>query len=112
MTVNEADRRSFLFKRLVLMFHTAAMQQLGKLYDPVTGSVQRDLEQAALSIDTLDMLFEKSRGNLTVDEENFLKHIISELKLNYVDEVGRPESQPVSAENKPDEQQSTQTAAT
>jgi len=107
MTGDDFNRRSFLFKRLVLMFHTASMQQMGKISDPVTGEIQRDLEQAALSIDTLDILLERCRGNLTVDEENFLKHILSELKLNYVDEVGRPESQPAPKEEKSDEPQST-----
>ena len=108
---DEIEKQSFLFKRLVLMFHTAAMQQMGKLTDPVTGDSMRDLEQAALSIDTLDMLMEKCKSNLSDEESNFLEHLLSELKLNYVDEVGRPESRPASEEEQSDEQQSTQTGA-
>ena len=91
---NEGDfKKSILFKRLILTFQTAAIQQMGKLADPISGKIARDLEQASLSIDTLDMLQEKCKGNLTKDEEDFLIFVISELKLNYVDEVGRPDKQ-------------------
>jgi len=106
MDSNESEKRSFLFTRLILTFHTAAMQQLGKLADPVSGEIMRNLEQAALSIDTLDMLQEKCRGNLSLDEEKFLEHLISELKLNYVDEVNRPEPKPEPEGEKPEEQKS------
>jgi len=105
MNSNESEKRSFLFKRLVLMFHTAAMQQMGKLSDPVSGQIDRNLEQAALSIDTLDMIREKCQGNLTTDETSFLEHLISELKLNYVDEVNRPDQEPESEGEKPEDQQ-------
>jgi len=87
------DKDDFLFRRLILTFQTAAIQQMGKLADPVTGSPVRDLEQAALSIDTLDMLRKKCDGNLTPEESRLLDHVVSELKLNYVDEIGRPEPQ-------------------
>jgi hypothetical protein len=90
----ESARRRFLFTRLVLTFQTAAMQQMGKLSDPFTGAIARDLTQAAISIDTLDMLHERCRGNLSAEEERFLSLALSELKLNYVDELTRPEPTP------------------
>ena len=88
------DKDGILFRRLIFTFQTAAMQQMGKLVDPVAGRVARDLEQAALSIDTLDMLSRRCRGNLTADESRILDLTISELKLNNIDEIGRPEPQP------------------
>ena len=94
MSSDADDRKSFLFTRLILTFHSAAMQQMGKLADPFSGKIVRDLEQASLSIDTLDMLFEKCKGNLTQDESNLLEHSIAELKLNYVDEIDRPDPKP------------------
>ena len=94
MSNDSNDKKSFLFTRLVLTFHTAAMQQMGKLADPFSGKIIRDLEQASLSIDTLDMLFMKCSGNLTPDEAKLLEHSIAELKLNYVDEIDRPEQKP------------------
>ncbi|HNW60468.1 MAG TPA: DUF1844 domain-containing protein [bacterium] len=78
-----------LFFNLVMMFHSAAMQQMGKLKNPVSDSIERDMEQARLSIDMLDMLLAKTTGNLGEDEAKFLGHVISELKLNFVDEVNK-----------------------
>lgn len=83
----DADKQSALFLRLIYMFHSAAMQGLGKIANPLTGKTERYLTGAAASIDTLDMLAAKTRGNLSQDEERLLKHLISELKLNYVDEL-------------------------
>lgn len=88
------QKNTILFTRLLLTLHAAAMQHLGKLADPLSGRIERDLDQARISIDTLDMLRDKCRGNLTADEERFLNHTLSELKLNYVDEVGQPTPPP------------------
>ncbi len=76
-----------LFVNLVMMFHTAAMQHMGKLKNPITDKIERDLLQAQVSIDMLDMLKAKTKGNLTEEETRFLDRVISELKLNYVDEA-------------------------
>jgi hypothetical protein len=78
-----------LLFNLVMMFHSAAMQQMGKLKNPVSDKIERDMEQARLSIDMLDMLQAKTAGNLSEDESKFIGHVISELKLNYVDEVNK-----------------------
>jgi hypothetical protein len=87
--MNQDDRRKVLFSSLVLMFHAAAMQQMGKVKNPVTDKIERDLEQAQMSIDMLDMLAEKTKGNLSDDEDRLLKRTIQELKLNYVDETAK-----------------------
>ena len=89
--------KELLFLQVVSMFQMAAMQQLGKLMDPVSGEVQRDLEQAKISIDILDVLKEKTQGNLTENEEEFLKKVLFELHMNYVEELKRP------AEEQPDD---------
>lgn len=102
------EKKSFLFKRLIINFHTVGMQQLGKIADPVSGNIMRDLEQVALTIDTLDMLQEKCSGNLSADEALFLSHVISELKLNYVDEIGRLDQQSEEGEEKNTKQQTDQ----
>lgn len=83
------QKHSILFTQLVMYFHSAAIQQMGKMPNPITGKIERDLDQASMSIDMLDMLKFKCKGNLSGDEDNFLGHVISELKLNYVDEVNR-----------------------
>jgi hypothetical protein len=78
-----------LFASLVLSLHAAAMQHLGKTKDPATDELRRDLAQAQMVIDLLDMLSAKTKNNLSSEESNFLSRMIQELKLNYVDEVAK-----------------------
>jgi hypothetical protein len=85
------QKYQMLFTELVLMFHTAAMQQMGKIKHPVTDKIERHLESAQNSIDLLDMLLAKTKGNLAAQEEHFLKQVLQELKLNYVDEMQKPD---------------------
>ncbi len=89
--MEDKQKHEVMFTQLVLMFHTAAMQQLGKLKSPLTDALERNLDAAKNSIDLLDMLKEKTRGNLSADENRLLLQVIQELKLNYVDEAGKPE---------------------
>ena len=76
-----------LFLHMVSMFQAAAMQQLGKIVDPLSGEAKRELDQARFSIDILQMLQEKTKGNLTKTEEEFLGKVLFELHMNYVDEL-------------------------
>jgi hypothetical protein len=76
-----------LFLGLVHSFQAAAMQQMGKIVNPFTQQVERDLAQAQLSIDMLRMLQERTSGNLTNEESRFLAHVLRELQLNFVMEV-------------------------
>ena len=84
------DKNDQLFMQLLYMFHTSAMQGLGKIADP-TGQVSRNLEYVSQTIDLMVMLKEKSKGNISEDIEKVLDGMLSELKLNYVDEKGKPE---------------------
>jgi len=84
------DKNDQLFMQLLYMFHTSAMQGLGKIADP-TGQVSRNLEYVSQTIDLMGMLKEKSKGNISEDIEKVLDGMLSELKLNYVDEKGKPE---------------------
>ncbi len=74
-----------LFMNLVMSFQTAAMQQMGKMVNPVTDKTEKDLEQARMTIDMLDMLKEKTKNNLSDYETKYLTGVISEVKMNYVD---------------------------
>jgi hypothetical protein len=84
-----AEKNSSLFFSVVMTFQAAAMQHMGKLKNPISDKIDRDLQQAQLSIDILDMLEEKTRGNLSEEERKLLKGILQELKLNYVDEMSK-----------------------
>jgi len=100
-------RNEFLFQHLIAMFQTLAFQQMGKLINPITNKLERDLQQAKITIDMLQMLREKTEGNLTEAEEKLLDGVIFELQMNYVDEVERQkaESQKEESEKKVEEEQ-------
>ncbi len=76
-----------LFMGLVYSLTQSVFISLGKLPDPVSGKIECSLEQASQTIDLLAALMEKTQGNLKADEESYLKRIVSELRLNYVDEL-------------------------
>lgn len=82
-----------LFLALVQSFQSAAMQQMGKIMNPFSGKIERDMSQAKLSIEMLEMLKERTAGNLTSEEARLLEHILTELRLNYVAELERPEGE-------------------
>ena len=92
-----------LFMSLVFSLQTASIQQMGKLKNPLTDKIERDLAQARSSIDMLDMLQAKTKGNLKDDQAKLLERILSELRLNYVEELNK--EQKVAAE-KPEEAKS------
>ncbi len=87
--MEDKQKHEMLFVQLISMFHAAALQQMGKIKNPVTDKIERDMEQAELSIDMLDMLKEKTRGNISADEEKAITDLVAQLKLNYVDEKSK-----------------------
>ena len=82
-----------LFMQLVMQNQQIAMMSMGKLKHPVTDKIERNLDLAKVSIDTLDMIKVKTKGNLSTNEEKFLDEVIRELKLNYVDEKNKDEKE-------------------
>jgi len=82
-----------LFMQLVMQNQQIAMMSMGKLKHPVSDKIERNLELAKISIDTLDMLKIKTKGNLSSYEEKFLDEVLRDLKLNYVDEVNKDKNE-------------------
>jgi hypothetical protein len=87
MTQQHPDQA--LFSALLFSLHAAGMQQLGKIMNPMTGQVDRDLEQAQATIEMLEMIKRKTAGNLVENENKLLARLLYELQMNYVDEVGK-----------------------
>ena len=77
------------FVSIVMMLASACWQQLGKVPSPVSGKIEKDLTNAQVTIDILEMLRAKTKGNLTAEEENFISNTIADLQLNYADEVNK-----------------------
>jgi len=87
--MTEEERNTALFGSLIVMFQSAAMQHMGKIKNPATDKIERDLTQAQMMIDMLDMLSAKTKNNLTAEEARFLGDVLREVKLNYVDEQNK-----------------------
>jgi len=85
--LNQKD--TALFMQLVMTFQAAAWQQMGKIKNPITDKIERSLDQARYSIDMLEMLKSKTKGNLSDDELKFVNHVLTELQLNFVDELNK-----------------------
>ena len=75
------------FSTFVFSLSSSAFFHFGEIPDPTTGQKQKNLPMAKHSIDILSMLEEKTRGNLTVDEEQLIKNILYDLRMRYVKET-------------------------
>ena len=69
---------------LVFSLSSSALLHLGEIADPQTGEKKEDLALAKHSIDTISMLKEKTKGNLTKEEDQFLESILTDLRWRYV----------------------------
>ena len=87
MTEGAPSRQAALFLHLVLGLQQSGMMALGKLMNPLTRKVESNLEMARDTIDTLAALEARTKGNLEPDEERVLRQVLTELRLNYVDEL-------------------------
>jgi uncharacterized protein DUF1844 len=99
------------FIEFVMMHAQNAALFLGQIPNPKTGEGEVNLELAKMFIDQLEMIQEKTRGNLTNEESAVLRNALSNLHMAYVDVAQRtptqtsPPAQPF-AESQPPEQQS------
>lgn len=85
------NKNKQLFFSLVYSFQMQAMIQLGKLANPMTGKVEKDLDSARVTIDMIDMIKEKTENNLEEDEKRFISQVAGDLKLNFVEENTKKE---------------------
>ena len=81
------SRHAALFLQLVLGLQQSAMISLGKLMNPMSRKIETNLDIARDTIDTLAALEVRTKGNLEPDEARVLAQVLSELRMNYVDEV-------------------------
>jgi hypothetical protein len=84
--VDESNYPPINFTNFVLSLSTSALFHFGDFPDPESGKTQKNLPAAKQTIDILDMLNEKAKGNLNENETNLIQGILYELKLRYVKE--------------------------
>jgi hypothetical protein len=74
------------FAALVLSFASSALLHLGLVDDPQTGRpAEKSLPLARHSIDLLELLEAKTRGNLSPDEAELIASLLTELRVRYVE---------------------------
>lgn len=73
------------FATFVLSLNHSALVHLGVAPDPVSGNRGVDLPLARQTIDLMALLQEKTKGNLTGEEERILDNVLYELRLRYVE---------------------------
>jgi hypothetical protein len=79
-----AEAREPSFSMIVSSFVAQALISLGDMPNPVDGKRIRDLEAAKFSIDMLQILLDKTQGNLTDEENAMLSGALYDLRMRYV----------------------------
>lgn len=87
---NEHAPAAIDFYTFILSLGSSAFVHLGDAPHPETGKVEANLLLAKQTIDILGMLQEKTRGNLTPEEEKFLQTLLSDLRLRFVARSSEP----------------------
>ena len=73
------------FSTFLLGLASSTLIHLGVTPNPETGSVQISIELAQQTMDLLDLLRAKTRGNLTAEEEQLFQSMLTDLKLRFVE---------------------------
>jgi hypothetical protein len=75
------------FLHLLLTFYTEAQRGLGIVPHPLTKKIEKDMAQAKYMIDVLGLLKDKTKGNLTPEEDRALADMLFDLRMTYVEEM-------------------------
>ena len=84
----ETSLPEITFPNLLFSLSTSALIQLGEIQDPMSRQTMKNLPLAKQTIDLIGMLKEKTKGNLTSDEEKLMENMLYDLKMRYVKAAG------------------------
>jgi len=94
---HSAKELEMTFERFMASLYMTAMLQLGLMHEE-GGQPRVDLIGARQTIDTLTLLSDKTKGNLSTTEQNFLQNCLYELRMAYVEvtnAIARPPQAPI-----------------
>lgn len=83
----EAPLQDVTFAGFVSGLATQAFISLGLIENPLTGKKEKNLDVCKHLLDTMDMLQEKTSGNLTDKEAAYMEELLYNLRLGYVREA-------------------------
>jgi hypothetical protein len=72
------------FMSFIMSLSTSALIYLGEVPDPVDNERKKIIPMAKQMIDLISLLKEKTKGNLTADEEKYMENILFELRMLFV----------------------------
>jgi len=84
----EGPLQEINFVSFIFSISTSALIQLGEIEDPFTQKRSKNLPAAKQTIDLIGMLREKTKGNLTSEEDKFLEQVLFDLRMRYVNAAG------------------------
>jgi hypothetical protein len=87
--VQEGPLPEIGFTHFIFSLSTSAFIQLGEIEDPFTKNLVKNLPLAKQTIDLIGMLKEKTKGNLTSEEEKVIEYVLYDLRMKYVKAVGK-----------------------
>lgn len=71
------------FSTFILSLSTSALMNLGLVENPITKKTEKEPAVAKQTIDLIDLLKDKTKGNLTAQEEKLVEDVLHELRLWY-----------------------------
>jgi hypothetical protein len=72
------------FSSFLLSLSSSTLLHLGEIADPQSGEKKKDLALAKQTIDIITLLKDKTKGNLTEEEEKLLEHLLYDLRMRFV----------------------------
>lgn len=85
MTTETHQRVEASFSTLLYSLGSAAAMSLGLVPDPNTNQTSINLTVAQFNIDMLEVLEKKTTNNLSKEETDFLRHLLGDLRIKYVE---------------------------
>ncbi len=83
------DKPELNFITYIFMLYQSGLIALGKLENPITGKISVELDEVTGIIELLEVLEEKTKGNLNGEESRTLLMLLSTLRMNFVEESGK-----------------------
>jgi hypothetical protein len=103
MTDRQVDKHDAVLMGLVMNLQSSGMMQLGKMVNPHTGEMQRDLDGAKYTVDLLEMLKVKVADNCDPEVKKLIEQAVMNLQMNYMDELKNGDSPEESNEEEKDQ---------
>lgn len=91
--LNEEQQNQLLMMMLIQQHQQIAMMGMGKIMNPATEKIERDLNQAKYAIDTLNALNKFTEGNLPAELNRYMQETLTNLRLNFVEEKKKDQSE-------------------